>query len=168
MSRDRVRFVREHDRYPTLDGRHLPGHDGKTWHIALGPDGQTVYCGKIIPGAPLVWRAFEEGDPTGPICAMCRIVKDNPGINFNEQVPTGETVSFMGVVFDKKEKRYVRVKRIIHSPFWNRVHNLVAHPMLAIYRPWGERLHDWTAEKMYAGPQSLEEEEDVDITAVRD
>jgi hypothetical protein len=44
-----------------------------------------------------------------------------------------------------------RIERVIHSPFWRAMHNLIAHPMLAIYRPLGERLHDYTATRMYAG-----------------
>ena len=43
----------------------------------------------------------------------------------------------------------VRFTRPIRNRWWRAVHNLVAHPMLEFYRPWGERLHDWTAERMY-------------------
>tara|TARA_R110002110_G_scaffold121824_5_gene297768 strand:+ start:804 stop:1085 length:282 start_codon:yes stop_codon:yes gene_type:complete len=88
-------------------------------------------------------------------------------INWDDKYNTKEEQRFMGMVFDRYEKRYIRVRRVIHSRFWNIVHNLIAHPMIAIYRPWGEKLHNWTAEKMYAGPQNLEEE-DVAITAVMD
>ena len=42
-----------------------------------------------------------------------------------------------------------RVQRRIYSPFWRFLHNALANPMLAIYRPWGERLHEWTEKKMY-------------------
>lgn len=42
-----------------------------------------------------------------------------------------------------------RIKRPVYSRFWRVVHNIVAHPMLAIYRPAGQVLHDWTASKMY-------------------
>lgn len=51
--------------------------------------------------------------------------------------------------YDKEKNRYIRIKRPIYSQFWRFVHNTVAHPMLAIYRPWGQKLHEWTAEKMY-------------------
>lgn len=42
-----------------------------------------------------------------------------------------------------------RIERRIYSPFWRAMHNLIAHPMLAVYRPWGEWLHEWTADRMY-------------------
>lgn len=45
-----------------------------------------------------------------------------------------------------------RIKRPVYSRFWRAIHNLVAHPMLAIHRPTGQKLHDWTAEKMYEKP----------------
>ncbi len=95
------------------------------------------------------------------------ILIDYNDIDFEEKYLTGEKLHGMGMVFDVKETRYIRVRRIIHSPFWNKIHNLFAHPMIAIYRPWGERLHNWTAEKMYAGPQDTREA-DVKITAVMD
>ena len=47
------------------------------------------------------------------------------------------------------ETKYHRIVRPVYSKFWRAIHNLIAHPMLAIYRPWGQKLHDWTAEKMY-------------------
>lgn len=48
-----------------------------------------------------------------------------------------------------QEGEWRRIKRKIYSPFWRGIHNLVAHPMLTIYRPLGERLHEYTARKMY-------------------
>jgi predicted DCC family thiol-disulfide oxidoreductase YuxK len=53
------------------------------------------------------------------------------------------------IEIDAQGRVYRRVARKIHSQRWRLVHNLIAHPLLAIYRPWGERLHEWTAEKMY-------------------
>jgi hypothetical protein len=56
---------------------------------------------------------------------------------------------------DKDEKpdieagEWRRIRRPIYSPFWRGIHNLVAHPLLAIHRPTGEKLHDYTARKMY-------------------
>lgn len=50
---------------------------------------------------------------------------------------------------EKAVNRWKRVERRIYSPFWRFAHNVVAHPMLAFYRPWGEKLHEWTANKMY-------------------
>jgi len=47
------------------------------------------------------------------------------------------------------EGEWRRIKRKIYSPFWRGVHNLLAHPLLTIYRPLGEKLHDYTARKMY-------------------
>ena len=55
-----------------------------------------------------------------------------------------------GVDVDE-QGQWKRIERTIHSPFWRAMHNLIAHPMLAIYRPLGERLHEWTATRMYAG-----------------
>lgn len=49
----------------------------------------------------------------------------------------------------KNESEWKRVKRRIYSPFWRFLHNTVAHPMLAICRPIGEKLHQYTADKMY-------------------
>ena len=48
-----------------------------------------------------------------------------------------------------EEGEWQRIKRPIYSKFWRGVHNLIAHPLLAIHRPTGERLHDYTAERMY-------------------
>jgi len=69
--------------------------------------------------------------------------------------------------YDKQERRYIRDERTIHSPFWRAIHNLVAHPMLTIYRPLGVKLHDWTAEHMYKDKQSLTHV-DKPVTATRD
>ena len=44
---------------------------------------------------------------------------------------------------------FQRIERRIYSPFWRVIHNLVAHPMLVVHRPTGERLHNYTADKMY-------------------
>ena len=49
----------------------------------------------------------------------------------------------------QKKLKWKRVERRIYSPFWRAMHNLIAHPMLAIYRPLGEYLHEFTARKMY-------------------
>lgn len=51
--------------------------------------------------------------------------------------------------YNKKENNWIRIERKIYSPFWRFVHNFFAHPLMAIYRPLGERMHEWTAEKMY-------------------
>ena len=32
--------------------------------------------------------------------------------------------------------------------FWYSVHNLIAHPLLVLWPPLGNRLHDWTADRM--------------------
>jgi hypothetical protein len=42
-----------------------------------------------------------------------------------------------------------RIERKIYSPFWRAIHNVVAHPLLFLYRPLGDRLHEYTATKMY-------------------
>jgi hypothetical protein len=89
-------------------------------------------------------------------------------VDFLERYKTGNKKGFMGMIYDEKRQRYIRVRRIIHSPFWNFIHNLIAHPLIAIYRPWGERLHNWTAEKMYAGPQDTTPDDSLEITAVMD
>ena len=50
---------------------------------------------------------------------------------------------------EKTEEEWKRIERKIYSKSWRAVHNLIAHPMLTIYRPFGEWLHDFTAGKMY-------------------
>lgn len=35
---------------------------------------------------------------------------------------------------------------------WWIVHNLVAHPLLVLCPPLGDRLHDWTADRMGDDP----------------
>jgi len=50
---------------------------------------------------------------------------------------------------EDKEIKWKRIERKIYSPFWRFIHNFFAHPLMAIYRPLGERFHEWTAEKMY-------------------
>ena len=52
---------------------------------------------------------------------------------------------------DGKEE-WKRIPRPVYSKFWRAVHNLIAHPMLAIHRPTGQKFHDWTAENMYLRP----------------
>ena len=47
------------------------------------------------------------------------------------------------------EEEWKRIERKIYSGRWRAVHNLIAHPLLAIYRPLGEKLHEYTAERMY-------------------
>ena len=49
----------------------------------------------------------------------------------------------------RRKPKWKRVERRIYSPFWRAMHNIIAHPMLAVYRPWGEALHEFTARKMY-------------------
>jgi hypothetical protein len=51
--------------------------------------------------------------------------------------------------FDVDGGEWKRIERKIYSPFWRAAHNLIAHPLLAIYRPWGDKLHEYTADKMY-------------------
>lgn len=90
-------------------------------------------------------------------------------IDFKKTYKTGEKRNIMGWVYDVEEAKYIRVRRVIYSRFWNVIHNVIAHPMLSIYRPLGEILHEWTAEKMYkGGPQSLEESSEQEITAIMD
>ncbi len=86
-------------------------------------------------------------------------------IDFDEEyhIP-GYVVSFMGAVFDRKAQRYIRVKRIIHSPFWRAMHNLFAHPLKVLIPRLGDWLHDYTAAKMYNGPQDMTEVPDVHLT----
>jgi hypothetical protein len=55
----------------------------------------------------------------------------------------------------KPKGKWRRVERRIYSRFWRAIHNLIAHPMLAIYRPWGEKLHKWTEDKMYTPKGNL-------------
>ena len=72
-----------------------------------------------------------------------REVEEERGVGTN---PDGD------VVFESTDKTYSewkRVQRRIYSPFWRFIHNLIAHPLLAICRPIGERLHEFTAKKMY-------------------
>ena len=42
----------------------------------------------------------------------------------------------------------MRAARVLRKRGWRAVHNIVAHPMLEVCPLWGERLHDWTAERM--------------------
>jgi len=51
--------------------------------------------------------------------------------------------------YNAKENQWYRIRRPIYSKRWRTVHNLIAHPLMAVYRPLGERLHDFTAKKMY-------------------
>ncbi len=51
--------------------------------------------------------------------------------------------------FSSVPREWRRVTRRIYSPFWRAVHNMVAHPLLTIYRPLGEYLHELTAVRMY-------------------
>lgn len=96
-------------------------------------------------------------------------MRDIEDINFEETFKTGEQGNVMGWVYDVEERKYIRVKRVIHSRFWNVIHNVFAHPMLSIYRPWGKLLHEWTGEKMYkGGPQSTQEDSEIEITAIMD
>lgn len=96
-------------------------------------------------------------------------VRDEDRIDFDETYETDEQANFMGWVYNVRDKKYVRVRRKIYSKFWRAIHNLIAHPMLVVYRPLGEWLHEWTATKMYAGgPQSLEEVPNQETTAVTD
>lgn len=50
----------------------------------------------------------------------------------------------------------------MRQKFWGIVHNLIAHPLLIFETSWGDRFHDWTAEKAWpAGdenPQHIEED----------
>lgn len=39
--------------------------------------------------------------------------------------------------------RYDRMK-----PFWTFIHNVIAHPLLALNTRWSHRFHDWTANRM--------------------
>jgi hypothetical protein len=78
-------------------------------------------------------------------------------------------MNIMGWVYDQEEKKYTRVRRIIHSKFWLALHNCIAHPMLSIYRPLGKFLHEYTAERMYRGFQpDTDDDEDIKITAILD
>lgn len=79
-----------------------------------------------------------------------------------------EEQNMMGWIYDVERRKYIRVKRVIWSKRWLKVHNLIAHPMLTIYRPFGKWLHEYTAKKMYRGPQTTEEQPDVNITAIMD
>lgn len=56
--------------------------------------------------------------------------------------------------YNEEKDEWKRIKRPVYSKFWRVMHNFVAHPMLAVYRPLGQKLHDWTAEKMYKKPHS--------------
>ncbi len=40
-------------------------------------------------------------------------------------------------------------ERPVYSRFWRAVHNLVAHPLLVLYRPLGLKVHEYTSTKMY-------------------
>ena len=71
----------------------------------------------------------------------------NVVLNSPRELTDEETTDLLG---SPEDGEWVRIERKIHSPFWRGVHNLVAHPLLTLYRPWGEKLHDYTAERMYA------------------
>jgi hypothetical protein len=112
---------------------------------------------------------------------IARVEKQKKYMRENEWLhdsETGETIVFektflqkqniMGWVYDQERKKYIRVKRVIWSKLWLAAHNLIAHPMLTIYRPIGKLLHEYTAVRMYRGPQTTREEKNLDITAVID
>lgn len=48
-----------------------------------------------------------------------------------------------------KDNEWRRIERPVFSRFWRAIHNLVAHPLLALYRPLGLILHEYTANRMY-------------------
>lgn len=52
-------------------------------------------------------------------------------------------------VSTKEESLWRKTERPVYSRFWRAVHNVVAHPLLALYRPLGLRIHEYTANKMY-------------------
>lgn len=53
-------------------------------------------------------------------------------------------------LFDPEpEGEWQSIERRIYSRWWRAAHNLLAHPLLTIHRPLGEKLHDYTAQKMY-------------------
>jgi hypothetical protein len=76
--------------------------------------------------------------------------------------------NIMGWVYDQEEQKYIRTRRVIWSKFWLAIHNVIAHPMLFFYRPFGEWLHEYTAERMYSGPQKRKHDENIEITAIMD
>ena len=83
-----------------------------------------------------------------------KVIKEHPIPVTVEQFPAWleEEVQKRAVrlLAEKKGKgEWKRIVRPVYSGFWRNVHNLVAHPMLAIYRPLGQKLHDYTAERMY-------------------
>ena len=57
---------------------------------------------------------------------------------------------------ESEEEQWKRIERRIYSRWWRAAHNLLAHPLLTVYRPWGEKLHDYTAEKMYEPRPGIE------------
>ncbi len=50
---------------------------------------------------------------------------------------------------DFRQDEWKRIVRPIYSRFWRGVHNIIAHPLMGIYRPLGKQLHDYTAKQMY-------------------
>jgi len=109
------------------------GYSG-IWHRAKDLDGDELWCGKEIGGSPIIHGPDSDWYRDGTHCKDC----------LNRRSEAGE-----GLTGEVSELEWKRIERRIYSPFWRAIHNLFAHPMLAIYRPWGERLHEWTAEKMY-------------------
>lgn len=48
------------------------------------------------------------------------------------------------------DRSFKRIERPIRHKGWQFLHNFIAHPLLAIYRPWGAKLHEYTAVRMYS------------------
>lgn len=59
----------------------------------------------------------------------------------------------------EEEREWRRIERPIQSSWWQAMHNMVAHPLLTIYRPWGERFHAYTAARMYEGEEFTVDED---------
>ena len=89
----------------------------------------------------------DDEEPTPPLAVNPEDLKPKPP-KFPESPPHKPPVQEIQNDGRRKPK-WKRVQRRIYSPFWRGMHNLIAHPMLAIYRPLGEALHEFTARKMY-------------------
>lgn len=59
-------------------------------------------------------------------------------------------INIMGEWIIVEDSAPQRVERPIRNKWYQFLHNTLAHPMLALCRPLGVKLHEWTAKRMYS------------------
>lgn len=61
---------------------------------------------------------------------------------------------------------FLNTRPLVKSTFWHLVHNLIAHPLMALPTSlkWVDKFHDWTAKKAYSFPYLETEEYQVTVS----